>query len=153
MLLNIYSTDFPGGTSSKEHNCQCRRYRRSGFHPWVRKILWRKAWQPTPVFSPETPMDRGAWQATVHRVTNSRTGLKRLCMHTHTWSTSMNLGKLLPLSKPVSPFIYIKKNVDFSLVSKPFLLIACGFGTQQNPVLQPSASKCKDPSMFPASCL
>ena len=23
---------------------------RHGFDPWVRKIPWRKAWQPTPVF-------------------------------------------------------------------------------------------------------
>ena len=23
---------------------------RDGFDPWVRKISWRKAWQPTPVF-------------------------------------------------------------------------------------------------------
>ena len=22
------------------------------FNPWVRKILWRRAWQPTPVFLP-----------------------------------------------------------------------------------------------------
>ena len=22
------------------------------FDPWVRKILWRRAWQPTPVFLP-----------------------------------------------------------------------------------------------------
>ena len=29
----------------------------------------------------ENPMDRGAWQATVHRVTQSRTRLKRLSMH------------------------------------------------------------------------
>jgi len=27
--------------------------RRPGFDPWVRKILWRRAWQPTPVFLPE----------------------------------------------------------------------------------------------------
>ena len=26
--------------------------KRQGFHPWVRKILWRRAWQPTPVFLP-----------------------------------------------------------------------------------------------------
>ena len=31
----------------------------------------------------ENPMDRGAWQATVHRVAKSWTWLKRLCMHTH----------------------------------------------------------------------
>ena len=26
--------------------------RRPGFDPWVRKIPWRRAWQPTPVFLP-----------------------------------------------------------------------------------------------------
>jgi len=25
---------------------------RCGFDPWVRKIPWRRAWQPTPVFLP-----------------------------------------------------------------------------------------------------
>ena len=30
----------------------------------------------------ENPMDRGAWQATVHRVTKSWTGLKQLSTHT-----------------------------------------------------------------------
>ena len=43
----------PGGTSGKELPCQCRRSKRLGFDPWVRKIPWRRAWQPTPVFSPE----------------------------------------------------------------------------------------------------
>jgi len=29
---------------------------RPGFDPWVRKILWRRAWQPTPVVLPgESP--------------------------------------------------------------------------------------------------
>ena len=36
----------------KEPTCQCRRHKRHGFHPWVRKIPWRSAWQPTPVFLP-----------------------------------------------------------------------------------------------------
>ena len=30
----------------------------------------------------EKPMDRGAWQATVHRLTKSQTQLKQLSMHT-----------------------------------------------------------------------
>ena len=34
---------------------------------------WRRAWQPIPVVLLENPMDRGAWQATVHRVTKSQT--------------------------------------------------------------------------------
>ena len=38
--------------SGKEPTCQCSRSKRHGFDPWVRKILWRSAWQPTPVFLP-----------------------------------------------------------------------------------------------------
>ena len=33
----------------KESTCQCRRLR---FDPWVRKIPWRRKWQPTAVFLP-----------------------------------------------------------------------------------------------------
>ena len=51
---------------------QCRRSR---FKPWVRKIPWRRKWQPIPVFLPGNPMDRGAWWATVHEVTKSQTRL------------------------------------------------------------------------------
>ena len=29
--------------------------RRCRFDPWVRKILWRRKWQPTPVFLPGKP--------------------------------------------------------------------------------------------------
>ena len=46
---------------------------RRRFHPWVRKICWRRAWQPTPYSCLETPMDSGAWWATAHRVTKSQT--------------------------------------------------------------------------------
>ena len=42
----------PGGASDKEPACQCRKHRRPGFNPWVRKIPWRRKWQPTPVFLP-----------------------------------------------------------------------------------------------------
>ena len=44
---------FPGGASGKESACQCRRYKRCGFDPWMGEIPWRWAWQPTPVFLPE----------------------------------------------------------------------------------------------------
>ena len=36
--------------SSKEPTCQCRRYKRYRFDPWVGKITCRRAWQPTPIF-------------------------------------------------------------------------------------------------------
>ena len=65
----------PGGASGKEPACQCRRSKRLGFHPWVRKILWRKAWQPTPVLLPgESHGQRNPW-ATVYRVAQSQTRL------------------------------------------------------------------------------
>ena len=44
---------FPGGASGREPTCQCRRHKRCGFDPWVGKIPWRRAWQPTPVVLPE----------------------------------------------------------------------------------------------------
>ena len=42
---------------------------------WVGKISWRRAWQPTPVFLPGESVDGGAWWATVHGVSKSRTQL------------------------------------------------------------------------------
>ena len=42
---------FPGSSASKESTCPCRRHKRHEFKPWVRKISWRRKWQPTPVFS------------------------------------------------------------------------------------------------------
>ena len=39
-----------GGAGVKEPACQCRRCKRHRFDPWVRKILWKRAWQSTPIF-------------------------------------------------------------------------------------------------------
>ena len=42
----------------------CLPCRRCRFDPWVGKILWRRKWQPTPVFLPGESMDRRAWRTT-----------------------------------------------------------------------------------------
>ena len=42
---------------------------RHGFDPWVKKIPWRRKWQPTQVFLPGE--FHGQW-ATVHRVARVR---------------------------------------------------------------------------------
>ena len=43
---------FPGGSDGRIH----LQFRRPGFGPWVGKIPWRRAWQPTLVFLPrESP--------------------------------------------------------------------------------------------------
>jgi len=43
------SRGLPSWLGGKEPCCQCRRLR---FDPWVRKLPWRRKWQPTPVFLP-----------------------------------------------------------------------------------------------------
>ena len=43
---------FPSSSVVKESACQYRRHRVCSFDPWVRKIPWRRTWQPTPVFLP-----------------------------------------------------------------------------------------------------
>ena len=43
---------FQGDANGKEPTYQCRRHKRHRFDPWVGKIPWRRAWQPTPVFLP-----------------------------------------------------------------------------------------------------
>ena len=37
---------FPGGSMVKNLPARCR------FDPWVKKMPWRRAWQPTPIFLP-----------------------------------------------------------------------------------------------------
>ena len=50
-MIFMCQVGFPGGSDSKKKkiHLQCRR---PGFNPWVGKIPWRRAWQPTPVFLP-----------------------------------------------------------------------------------------------------
>ena len=57
----------------KNSSANAGRLKRCRFNPWVGKIPWRRAQQSTPVFLPGESMDRGAWWATVRRVTKSRT--------------------------------------------------------------------------------
>ena len=71
----------PRWLSGKESACQCRRQRRRGFDPWVRKIPLEEklathssvlAWEmlqteePGGLQSMGNATDRGAWWATVH---------------------------------------------------------------------------------------
>ena len=51
-IKHIDYVAFPGGPSGKELSCQCRRLMIHEFSPWIRKVPWRRAWQPTPVFLP-----------------------------------------------------------------------------------------------------
>ena len=78
-----------GGASGKEPTCQCRRHKRRWFDPWVRKIPWRRAWQPTPVFLPGESLGQRSLGAIVHMAAKSQTRLKQFNMHrTHAHSSA-----------------------------------------------------------------
>ena len=80
---------FPGGTSSKESSCQCRRH---SFSLWVRKIPGGGNGTPLQYsYLEKSPMDRGAWQATVHGVTKSQTRLSGWA-HTRIYRTDEQQG-------------------------------------------------------------
>ena len=57
---------FLGGSVLKNPLAKARD---TAFNLWVGKIPWRRKWQPTLVFLPGNPLDRGAWWAAVHGVT------------------------------------------------------------------------------------
>ena len=88
----------PRRLSGKESVCQCRRYRRRGFDPWVGKMLWRGKWQPTPVFFP------GKSQGQRSLVGYSPWGHKELDMtehgHTSTDGVLTNVSGLILIMGP-----------------------------------------------------
>ena len=57
--------DFPGGSRWLR---VCVQYRGPGFDPWVRKIPWRREWQPTPVFLSEEFHEQRIQPMRSHRV-------------------------------------------------------------------------------------
>ena len=75
---------FPRDSSCKESTCQGRRHKKTQVLSlsWVRKIPWRRAWQPTPVFLPGESHGQRSLLVTVHRVTKRWTWLKWLSTST-----------------------------------------------------------------------
>ena len=67
--------------SGKEPACQSRRTRRRRqFDPWVGKIPSSREWLSTPYSCLGNPMERGAWQATVHGAAKSQTQHTHICI-------------------------------------------------------------------------
>ena len=76
----IYSvTGLPWWLSSKESDCSAGDL---GLIPELGRSPRGGHGNPLQYSCLENPMDRGAWRATAHRVTESRTRLKRHSMHT-----------------------------------------------------------------------
>ena len=102
---------FPSGSVVKESACQYGRHRVCSFDPWVRKIPWRRTWQPTPVFLPGESHGQRSLAGYSHRVAKSQTWLSNYaCSHTSLkWFASI----LYPAFKPAwfKWFLNYKHNV------------------------------------------
>ena len=78
---------FPGGASGKEPTCQCRRSRDAGLIPALGWSPGEENGNLVQYSCLENPLDRWAWQATVHGAVKSQTQLSmstRAHTHTHT---------------------------------------------------------------------
>ena len=64
---------FLDGASGKEPACQCWRCKRLCFDPWLGRSPGEGHGKPLRYSCLENPMDRGAWWATVRRVTKIQT--------------------------------------------------------------------------------
>ena len=73
LFTSLFHLFYLGGSDGKESACNVRD---PGLIPWVGKIPWRRAWQPTLVFLPgESHGQRRAWWATVYETAKSQTWL------------------------------------------------------------------------------
>ena len=94
------SLRFAGDTSSKELSCLCRGSKRWELDPWVKKIPWRRARQPTPVFLP------GESHGQRSLLGYSPRGRKESDTTEATWhSTSTYLSVALHLYRSVSMYL------------------------------------------------
>ena len=78
-FINLSYLSFPSDAVGKESPCQCRRHRRHGFGPWVRKIPWSRKWQPSSGFWPGKFHALRSLAGYSPRIHKSQTGLS---MHT-----------------------------------------------------------------------
>ena len=102
--LNAPLWGFPGCSSGKEPSCQCRRYRICRFDTsrifLPKKILEEGMATYSSILAWRIPVERGAWWATVHRVTKSQTSLKWLS--TRAQCVSLSLKTFLGLKSALS---------------------------------------------------
>ena len=129
----ITSMGFPGGSVGKESTCNAGAARDSGLIPGSGRSPGGGRGNPLRYSCLENPMDRGAWQATVHGVTKSRTRLSdwaRITKWAHQvelkskikWKESLvtYLDKILPLPYSITFLLHlplVKHSARWGMVS------------------------------------
>ena len=71
------------------------------FDPWVRKIPWRRKWQPTPVFMPGKShrQELGRLQSMASLRVGHNCTTEHTCMHTESWHNQIAFW-MLPIQLP-----------------------------------------------------
>ena len=95
---------FPGGHSGIEHAYQ---YSRPGFNPWIGKISWRRAWQPTPVcclYNPHGQRSLVGHSPQGCRVENDWSNLA--CTHVASDVRFRDFEGIIPLFKELKEYIF-----------------------------------------------
>ena len=81
LAYSVFKYGLPPWYSSKESVCNAGDSGDVGLIPELRRFPRRGHGNPLQYSWLESPMDRGAWQTTVHRVAKSWTQLKQLSTH------------------------------------------------------------------------
>ena len=76
LVAHVNQSDWSGSNSKESSFSKCRRCKRHRFHPWDRKIPWKRVWRPTPVFMSEETHVQSSSQAAIQNVKKSQTWLK-----------------------------------------------------------------------------
>ena len=87
------------------------------FEPWVRKIPWRRKWQPTPVLLPGKFHGWRSWWAAVHGITKSRTRLSN-SIFTFTFNESIQHIKVFKGAKKGQAQIAFKIEIYWKSIWK-----------------------------------
>ena len=118
---------------------------RSHLLPWSERSPGGGHGNPLQDSCLENPMDRGAWRATVHRVTQSQTRPKQLStQHTHT----INKKPLGKQGRQIGLF-YLREIPSGSPTNHP-LLLGCNWKSKEHWIRYPKA-ECGF-SVWPSTC-
>ena len=106
----------------KELTFQCRRHERCKFDPWVRKMHWRRKWQPTPVFLPGKLHGQRSLEVYSPRGHKESDTSERLSIHTTGYYQILNI---ISLCYAVGSYclLYIQRvsaNPKFLIYPAPF---------------------------------
>ena len=119
----------------KESTFHCRRWRRCGFDPWVRKIPWSRKWQLAPIFLPgkipRTKESAGLYSMGLQRVGHNwateytHVYCLNICDKQLAWFGSLILNIVSDIQKP-SQTIYWKSDRKIHVSSLTFTKL-CDF--------------------------